>query len=445
MSAVKTPAGDDPFSSDPFADLPLPEPDEPPAVAPEPPPRGKLRPATADDDDPIIRSSTGVIQSCEHNARILIERSKRYQGVYFDDFLQRLRIDDRDFAESDLLDLVMWLQSSTQQARFTKNQALGAITKFGNDNHRDTLIEHVEAQKFLGITDIDLAFVQGWGADDTPLHRAASRNFFIALAARAYQPGAQVDTLWAFEGPQGVGKSQALRALGGDFHAEVGANIASTDFMRELRGIWIAELAELESLRGREASTIKRLLSVPSDRFVEKYEKFAQVNKRRAVATATTNEATYWQDPTGARRLIPVRCGIIDVDLIKLCAPQWIAEGAERFKAGATWWEWPASIFEAQSERQQDDPWEDILRDGIANGRPNGTNYRDPWPEPFISSAELAERWLRLEPHQQGASMSKRIGAVMRKLGFVPTRDGKARTRGWVWAGPETIDKTFRP
>jgi predicted P-loop ATPase len=67
--------------------------------------------------------------------------------------------------------------------------------------------------------------------------RAASRNFFIALIARAVLPASKVDTLWTFEGPQGIGKSLALHALGGDFHAEITAPIGTTDFMRELRGV----------------------------------------------------------------------------------------------------------------------------------------------------------------------------------------------------------------
>ena len=78
------------------------------------------------------------------------------------------------------------------------------------------------------------------------LTRAASRNFFVALIARAVHPGAKVDTLWTFEGPQGTFKSLALRALGRDFHAEITAPAGSVDFMRELRGIWIAELSELD-------------------------------------------------------------------------------------------------------------------------------------------------------------------------------------------------------
>jgi hypothetical protein len=231
---VKTPTGHDPFE-----DLPLPDPDEPSAEAPAPPARGRLRAVTADDDDPILRSSTGVIQPCELNALTFLKRAKQYEDIYWDDFLQRIRVGERDFLDGDVIAVQLWLQESTRQARFSRGHTQAAITSMAMERRRDSLIDYVESLKFLDAgTSIDTAFIEAWGAEDTPLTRAASRNFFIALVARALKPGVQVDTLWAFEGPQGCGKSQALRALGGVLHAEVGADIGTTDFMRELRGIW---------------------------------------------------------------------------------------------------------------------------------------------------------------------------------------------------------------
>jgi putative DNA primase/helicase len=130
---------------------------------------------------------------------------------------------------------------------------------------------------------IEFVLCDAWGAADTATTRAASINLFVAMLARALRPGAKVDTLWAFEGAQGAFKSMALRELGGELHAEISAAVGTTDFQREMRGLWLAELSELDALRGREASTVKRLLSAREDRFVEKYEKHATTYQRRAV------------------------------------------------------------------------------------------------------------------------------------------------------------------
>jgi hypothetical protein len=382
----------------------------------------------------LIKSDRGAIKACEHNARVLIADALQYAGLHFDDFLARPRIDGRDWTDADDLEVLCWLQAMHRVHGFTLGQARNGARAVAYARRRDSLREFVEAlPEWDGTARIDLAFADAWGAPENALTRAASRNFLIALIARALRPGAQVDTLWTFEGPQGTYKSRSLRELGGGFHAEISAAIGTTDFQRELRGIWIAELSELDSLRGREASTVKRLLSAPTDRFVEKYQAHAQTYPRRAIAVATTNEATYWQDATGARRLIPVACGEIRIDTIAANRVQWFAEARQRHAEGATWWEFPSGIAEEQDDRQQVDPWEDILRHAMTRGRRAGADGQGviAWPDGWVSSAEIMRDWLRLEPHQQGRPAGVRLGHVMRRLGYRPARRGKERERGW--------------
>lgn len=387
--------------------------------------------------DELLRSEAGDIRPCEHNARVLIGDAPQYAELHFDEFLSRLRIAGRDWIDADELELLCWLQRAHGVSRFTLGQARSGARAVAYLRRRDSLREFVESlPTWDGIARIDHAFADAWGAPDDRLTRIAARNFFVAMIARALQPGAKVDTLWTFEGPQGTGKSLALHALGGDFHAEITAPIGTTDFMRELRGIWLAELSELDSLRGREASTVKRLLSAPRDRFVEKYQVHAEAYPRRAIAVASTNEAVYWQDSTGARRLVPITCTDIRIDLIATHRLQWLAEARHLHAAGATWWEFPAGITDAQEARQQTDPWEDVLRAAIAHGRHAGFDGQGviPWPDGAITSAEIMREWLRLEPHQQGQQSSTRLGRVMRRLGYAPTRIGHEQARGWARA-----------
>jgi predicted P-loop ATPase len=398
-----------------------------------------------DDDGGLLRSKDGDIKPCEHNARLLISTATQYADLHFDEFLSRLRIVARDWTDADDVELLCWLQSTHVVSRFTIGQARNAIRAVAYSRRRDSLREFVESlPAWDEIHRIEHAFVDAWGAVDVPLVQAASRNFFIALIARALLPGAKVDTLFVFEAVQGAKKSMALHELGGGFHAEITAPIGTTDFMRELRGVWLAELSELDSLRGKEASTVKRLLSAPSDRFVQKYALHAESYPRRAVAVATTNEATYWQDSTGARRLVPITCGSIRLDLITDNRLQWFAEARHLHAEGCTWWEFPVGIADAQEQRQQVDPWEDILRDCIANGRPSGMDSQGmtPWPAGQISSAAIMRDWLRLDPHQQGQASSTRLGRVMRRIGYQPARIGHERARGWEPADTDTRSET---
>lgn len=387
------------------------------------------------DSATLLKSDKGAIKACEHNARVLIGAAAQYAGLQYDEFLARPRIDGRDWIDADDLEAVCWLQSAHAVPGFTLTHARNAARAFAHAHRCDSLRDFVQSlPAWDGVPRIEFAFVDAWGAADDSLTRAASANFFVALIARALRPGAQVDTLWTFEGPQGSFKSRSLRELGGSFHAEISAAIGTTDFQRELRGIWIAEMSELDSLRGREASTIKRLLSAPADRFVQKYALYAESYPRRAIAVATTNEASYWQDATGARRLVPITCGDIRIDLIATTRLQWLAEARQRHADGATWWEFPTRIADEQEARQQVDPWEDTLRHYMARGRRTGADGQGliPWPNGWISSAEVMRDWLQLSPYQQGRASGVRLGHVMRRLGFRPERYGKDRERGWV-------------
>lgn len=157
-------------------------------------------------------------------------------------------------------------------------------------------------------------------------------------------------------------------------------------------------MSELDSLRGKEASTVKRLLSAPSDRFVEKYANHAESYPRRAIAVATTNEATYWQDSTGARRLVPITCTDIRVDLIAGNRLQWLAEAKYLHAEGRTWWQFPDGIADVQEARQQVDPWEDTIRGYMAHGRTGGLDdqSRTDWPVGWIASATIMREWASL-------------------------------------------------
>lgn len=389
----------------------------------------------------LLRKKNGAVQPCELNARLLIAAADQFCGVHFDEFMSRIRDGARDWTDADDLRTLLWLQGTYAAPGFSPSHARSGVRAVAHERTRDSLRQFIDR---LPAWDekrrIESAFTDGWGAPDSALMRAASSNFFVALIARALAPGAQVDTVWAFEGEQGTFKSRSFRALGGEFHAEITAPVGTADFMRELRGLWIAELAELDSLRGREASTVKRLLSAPADRFVDKYAAHAQTYQRRAVFVATTNEASYWQDPTGARRLVPITCGNINVTMIEATRLQWFAEARARHDAGATWWQFPTTITDAQEARQSIDPWEDAIRGFMAHGRRAGGDGMgcEPWPEGWISSATILREWLRLEPHQQGRVSGVRLGHVMRRLDYRPRQYGTQRERGWE---PNTADE----
>jgi hypothetical protein len=383
----------------------------------------------------LITTDKGAIRPCEWNANLLMAGDERYGDLHWDEFLGRVRFGKRDWTDHDDREALIWLQSTFRVHGFTLGQVRSAVLAIAYSRRKDLLLEFLEElPEWDGTPRIESAFIDAWGAPESSLMLAASRNFFIAMVARAMRPGCQVDSLWVFEGPQGVKKSLSLRTLGQMFHAEITAPVGTTDFLRELRGVLLAELSELDSLRGREASTVKRVTTATVDRYVDKWAVHAQAHPRRAIMVATTNEGAYWQDSTGARRLIPVPVGDIRIDLIESQRLQWFAEARARFEAGEAWWEFPEEIREQQEARQIVDAWEDELRRYMRDGRSSPAGGITPWPNGWISSSEIMRDWLHLQPQHQGNTSSTRLQRVMKRLGYVPQRGrtDSGQQRGWA-------------
>jgi putative DNA primase/helicase len=386
----------------------------------------------------FICNDKGRPLAIEANAITVIEGATRFGGLFYDTLRESIRITDsgesRGWTDDDDLAALEWMQREAGLPGLRLGVAQNAVRRVASKRHRDPLLEwFADLPQWDDVPRVEAALCDAWGVTDTVITRATSRNFFRALAARGTIPAAKVDTIFVFEGPQGVLKSTALELLGGEFYAEISAPIGSADFAREIRAVLIAELGELSAMRGREAQQIKQALSRRYDRYVEKYERNPREYPRRCVFVGTTNDETYWHDSTGARRLVPVRVGDIRLDLIRDNRAQWLAEALSDIKSGQQWHEWPEGIDDEREERQDIDPWELTLRDMIANGRQVGADSlgREPWPTGWISSAEIMRSWLRLEPHQQGRGAGARIGHVMRRLGYCPRNKGHENVRGW--------------
>lgn len=396
----------------------------------EAPPASTASTETTPPTTNLITSKSGDVRACEYNASMLIACEAKYDGLHFDEFLSRLRIDDRDWRGEDDLDALLWLQRTHDIPTLKLVQVSNAVRALGFVRKKDSLLNFVEElPPWDGVPRIDNALRDAWGAPEDATTRAASANLLKSMIARAVSPGVKADHLLVFEGPQGAGKSRALQALGESFHAEIGAAVGTTDFIRELQGVWLAELSELDSMKGREAATVKRLLSATVDRFVQKYALHAESYPRRAIMVATTNEKLYWQDPTGARRLVAIACGRINVDLIKANRLQWFAEARVRYDAGESWWEYPAAIAEVQEARQQVDPWEDTIQSAMQRGIPGAAGAVEPWPKGWIATVVILHRVLRMDPSQANQTHATRLSKVMRRLGYQPLKAGGVR--GW--------------
>jgi len=206
-------------------------------------------------------------------------------------------------------------------------------------------------------------------ARETRWTREIGRRWMIGATARVYQPGCQLDTILIAEGPQGVGKSSAFKALCArdEWFACSVPDIRSKDAVHHLIGPWLIELDELDALSRREATSVKSFVSRRIDRARLSYGRLSTNHPRRVAFCGTTNEDAWHTDATGGRRFWPFRVRhAIDVKALKRDRDQLWAEAVAQLKEGAPWHLDDDELVEIargeQQKRFKASPWLDDVR-----------------------------------------------------------------------------------
>jgi putative DNA primase/helicase len=290
--------------------------------------------------------------------------------------------------------------------------------------------EYLEGVTWDGAPRLDDFLVRLAGAPDTEITRTLTRRWAISAVARIMQPGAKVDTVLVLVGAQGLGKSTLFSALGGAWFKDTPIDLRTKDAYIALRGAWLYELAELAATRPRDSETVKAFLSAPVDHYRPPYGRNEVAQKRQCVFVGTTNEATFLNDPSGARRFWPIAVeGRIEPARVAAERDQLWAEAVTAYRARERWWlelNEADALTDAQDQYQTGDPWGEVLR--IWTTAPDNRGG-DGW-----TSEYLLAHALEVPTERQQKFHLSRVGNVMRSLGFSRVRnrvDGE-RARRWL-------------
>lgn len=173
---------------------------------------------------------------------------------------------------------------------------------------------------------------------DDEVTAAMARAWMIQAVARAYQPGCKADTVLILRGRQGARKSTSLAVLGGQWYRDTPIDLGHKDRFEALRGAWIYELAELDSLRKAEAQTLKAFVSSTQDSYRPSYGRNTEDRPRSTVFAGTTNDSEFLQDATGSRRWWVIEVGDCDVEALSRDLVQLWAEAVAAYQAGEPWY-----------------------------------------------------------------------------------------------------------
>jgi hypothetical protein len=260
------------------------------------------------------------------------------------------------------------------------------------------------------------------GAEDTEYSRAVGSRWLISAIARVFRPGAKADCCLILEGPQGIRKSTALRTLAGDYFTDELADLGSKDAAMQIRGVWIIELSELDSLSHSEVARIKAFMSRTTGRFRPPYGMRLVESPRQCVFAGSVNHSTYLRDETGGRRFWPIACGRIDVDALARDRDRLWAEAKARFESGAVWWLETADLVQMASEQQIDryegDPWEEVIGAWVES-------------RTSVSISEVLEKCLQKAQALWTQTDKNRAARCLRALGWERYRERHGSRLEW--------------
>jgi hypothetical protein len=196
-------------------------------------------------------------------------------------------------------------------------------------NAFNPVADYLDGLAWDGTSRIDRWLASYCGAEDSPLNRAIGRKMLIAGVRRARHPGCKFDYMVALLGPQGAGKSSALRILAGDENfsdAEIVWD--KRDQQETLAGVWIHEIAEAVGLSAKDMGKIKAFASRQVDKARPAYARNVEERPRQSICVITANADFALFDTTGNRRFWPVHVGA----RIEL---EWLAEDRDQLWAEA--------------------------------------------------------------------------------------------------------------
>ena len=334
--------------------------------------------------------------------------------VWYDEFHNKFFTDNfgptREWEEKDDNYLLEFFQDKLGFHRLSMTAIQQGVMRQAYMNVKNEPKDWIKTLEWDQRARIEEFMVKAFGCVESDYVKSVSKNFWVSLAARIMQPGAKVDSMVILEGPQGSLKSSALQEIGGKWFAEINESVTNKDFFVYLQGKILVELPELDAVNRAEVTTIKRVITTPTDRLRMPYSRNAKDFPRTCIFVGTTNEDNYLRDVTGARRFWPIRVKRINLEYIRENRNQLFAEARVLYSNGMPWWEMPRDETEIEQEKRRSyDEWEGI----IAN------EYEGSYAaEQGLSIATIAKEALDITKDRLEKRTQLRIASCLKALGW---------------------------
>jgi hypothetical protein len=301
------------------------------------------------------------------------------------------------------------------------------------------------------------------GTADDEYHDAVSLYAYTAHAGRLMHPGTKADMMPVLVGGQGIGKSQAIKAIAPaeEYWTTISFSDKDADNVRKMRGKLVSEVDELQGMASREVQAIRSFLSKSEDNHNKKFVEGNVTYKRRCLFWGSTNEEQFLNDPAGNRRMLPIRPGVVQpiaVQKIKDDCSQLWAEAIHLFRESGVNWTAEKLAREVHGEfEQKDEAWSHLIvkafghlytdmndRLIIEAGKTDPLSG-DPLDDPdaigdeHVSAYVIARKALQMTPDRLTRAAEMKIGNIMKSVGWAKKRVMINGVRTWIYVRSRKI------
>lgn len=360
------------------------------------------------------------------NLHAILTRDPTWAGrIRRDAFAGRTELDGAPLADEDLSAISLQVAAAygCEPATYRVAEIVALVAR---EHAYHPVQEYLHGLTWDGVARLD-SWVSVYLSATSPGADVYGAKWLIGAVARVMDPGCKLDTVPVLIGGQGAGKSRACKALGGEWFRDSALDIGGKDGYSAIRGAWIYELAELDSVTRREWSTVKAYLSAQSDTYRPAYGRSEVTVQRQVAFVATTNEGTFLSDSTGSRRFWPIVVGRrVDVAGVRRVRDQLWAEALHAYRQGR---QWHLSTEEEDAREEQsavheiEDSWAGSVRKWLA------------WHD-CTTIAEVLED-LHVHVEHRGPAAERRVARLLSAAGWTQIRVQRDGQRARAWVAPQ--------
>lgn len=331
----------------------------------------------------LLREQGGALTSCISNFMTILEHDPEVKGSLYYDMRAKMPALERALGEvpgpfprllegDDRVHIAGWIERKYRFKVPRPKDFFEVICAIASKNaKKDSFSEWLNnLPQWDGVSRLPSLLQHTGGAPDSEYVRTIIPIWFRGFVRRVLEPGFKNDTMLILEGGQGSNKSTffesivpSLNLFSNSLH-KLNQDEAT---LRQLHGgPAIFEIGELHSFSKTSLTELKAFLSARADNVRPLYQQGRQAS-RNFVIVGSTNEEEYLQDPTGARRFLPVQITRkIDIETIVQLREQLFAEAIAGIHQGCLAYvptEMAQHFASEMEKRREVDAWQEPIQD----------------------------------------------------------------------------------